>query len=109
MVSSEIPNVSKVREVFGSDKVMYNNSRLTKVGTVYVPLAFAELTPAYQGKQYELEFNLPDNVLNVGDILKFNHLDSQIEFEVQAEVTTQIQYTYRYRIISRGSVKYKEK
>lgn len=103
LIKSEIPNVNNLRLVFGADRTMVNNSKLECVGTEYIPIAMDDLTNAYIGKQFTVEVNLPDDKLQAGDIVRFNYLDSKIEFEVQGDVQEQMEYTYKYILVSRTS------
>jgi len=103
LTKTNVMNVDRLREVFGADRSMLNNSKLECVGTEYIPIAMDDLTNAYIGKQFTVEVNLPDDKLQAGDILRFNYLDSKLEFEVQGEVQEQLEFTYKYILVTRTS------
>lgn len=105
LVKSDSPNVTNLRRVYGADKSMVNNSRLQEVAKVYLPITIDELTACYLSAQYQVEIYLPDESLQGGDIVKFTYHDTVLEFDVQSEVSKQLNNFYKYTLITRSSKK----
>lgn len=105
---SEIPNVDKARRVFGADRVTSNMTRMEFCKNIKIPVAFDEVVNAHADRNVTLEFYLPEDELQVGDVIEFDFLDNKLEFVVEMELSLQLESLYKYNIRTRSSQKSKE-